>query len=63
MRANCPGATIFSVMHRLSGQVLKECDYVLVMDEGTPVEFDSPKALMAKPDPLFSRTMEATRQA
>lgn len=63
MRANCPGATILSVMHRLSDQVLKECDYVLVMDEGTPVEFETPKALMANPDSLLSRIMEATKQA
>jgi len=63
MRTNCPGATILSVMHRLSDQVLKECDYVLVMDEGTPAEFDTPKALMANPDSLFSRIMEATKQA
>ena len=62
MRANCPGATILSVMHRLSDQVLKECDYVLVMDEGAPAELDSPKVLMANPDSLFSRIMEATRQ-
>jgi len=62
MRTNCPGATILSVMHRLSDQVLKECDYVLVMDEGIPAEFDTPKALMANPDSLFSRIMEATRQ-
>lgn len=62
MRVNCPGATILSVMHRLSDQVLKECDYVLVMDEGTPAEFDSPKALMTDPNSLFSRIMEATRQ-
>ena len=62
MRANCPGATITSVMHRLSDEVLSECDEVLVMDEGIPVEFDSPKILMANPDSLFSRIMEATRQ-
>lgn len=62
MRANCPGATILSVMHRLSDQVLRECDYVLVMDEGTPAEFDSPKVLMSDPDSLLSRIMEATRQ-
>ena len=62
MRANCPGATILSVMHRLSDEVLKECDQVLVMDEGNPAEFDTPEALMADPNSLFSRIMEATRQ-
>lgn len=61
MRQNCPGATILSVMHRLSNQVLNECDKVLVMDEGFPVEFDSPKALMNDPDSLFSSIMEAAR--
>jgi ABC-type multidrug transport system fused ATPase/permease subunit len=62
MRQNCPGATILSVMHRLSDQVLKECDKVLVMDNGVPAEFDTPKALMSNPDSLFSQIMEATRQ-
>jgi ATP-binding cassette, subfamily C (CFTR/MRP), member 1 len=60
MRSNCPGATILSVMHRLSEQVLKECDKVLVMDNGIPAEFDTPKALMSNPNSLFSRIMEAT---
>lgn len=58
-----PWATNLSVVHSLRDQVLKDCDYVLVMDEGTPVEFDSPKALMANPGSLFSRIMEATRQS
>ena len=62
MRANCPEATIISVMQRLSDEVLKECDQVLVMDEGIPAEFDSPGALMANPNSLFSSIMEATRQ-
>jgi len=60
MRSNCPGATILSVMHRLSEQVLQECDKVLVMDDGVPAEFDTPKALRSNPDSLFSRIMEAT---
>jgi len=61
MRQNCPGATILSVMHRLSDQVLKECDKVLVMDNGVPAEFDTPKALMSNPNSLFSQIMEATK--
>lgn len=61
MRQNCSGATILSVMHRLSEQVLKECDKVLVMDNGVPAEFDSPEALMSNPDSLFSSIMDATR--
>lgn len=61
MRQNCPGATILSVMHRLSDQVLRECDNVLVMDNGVPAEFDTPQALMSNPDSLFSQIMEATQ--
>jgi len=60
MRQNCPGATIISVMHRLSDQVLKECDKVLVLDDGVPAEFDTPKALMSNPESLLSQIMEAT---
>jgi ABC-type multidrug transport system fused ATPase/permease subunit len=48
-------------MHRLSDQVLKECDKVLVMDNGGPAEFDTPKNLMADPNSLFSQIMEATK--
>lgn len=61
MRQNCPGATILSVMHRLSDQVLRECDKVLVMDNGVPAEYDTPKALLSNPDSLFSQIMEATK--
>jgi len=61
MRQNCPGATILSVMHRLSDQVLRECDKVLVMDDGVPAEYDTPKNLLSNPDSLFSQIMEATK--
>jgi len=61
MRQNCPGATILSVMHRLSEQVLRECDKVLVMDDGVPAEYDTPKNLLRNPDSLFSQIMEATK--
>lgn len=60
MRTNCPGATILSVMHRLSEQVLRECDNVLVMDDGVPAEFDTPSALLSNPNSLFSSIMAAT---
>ncbi|OCH93976.1 P-loop containing nucleoside triphosphate hydrolase protein [Obba rivulosa] len=62
VRANCPNATVMSVMHRLSDKLLEQCDKVLVMEEGTPAEFDSPQALLARPDSLFAKLMEATRQ-
>ena len=62
MRTNCPEATILSVMHRLSDEVLEECDYVLVMEEGVPAEFNTPRVLMQDPNSLLSDIMEATRQ-
>jgi ATP-binding cassette, subfamily C (CFTR/MRP), member 1 len=63
MRQNCPGATILSVMHRLSDQVIKECDKVLVMDNGGPAEYDTPANLLANPDSLFAQIIAATRQS
>jgi len=61
MKQNCPGATILSVMHRLSDQVLKECDKVLVMDNGAPAEYDTPRNLLSDPDSLLSQIMQATQ--
>ncbi|KAH7890193.1 P-loop containing nucleoside triphosphate hydrolase protein [Phlebopus sp. FC_14] len=62
MRQSCPTATILSVMHRLSDRILEECDKVLVMEQGVPIEFASPKELLARRGSMFSKLMAAARQ-
>ncbi|KAI6044220.1 P-loop containing nucleoside triphosphate hydrolase protein [Pisolithus marmoratus] len=63
MRRSCPNATILSVMHRLSDRILEECDRVLVMEQGVPVEFASPTELLARPNSMFSKLMAAARNS
>lgn len=63
MRRSCPHATILSVMHRLSDRILEECDRVLVMEQGVPIEFDSPRTLLERPNSMFSKLMGATRNS
>lgn len=61
MRANCPNATILSVMHRLGDRIIEECDKVLVMDQGVAVEFAPPRELLARPGSMFGRLMDAAK--
>ncbi|KAI9462258.1 P-loop containing nucleoside triphosphate hydrolase protein [Boletus coccyginus] len=60
-RRSCPHATILSVMHRLSDRILGECDKVLVMEQGVPVEYAPPQQLLARPDSMFAKLMAAAR--
>ncbi|KAF8440807.1 P-loop containing nucleoside triphosphate hydrolase protein [Boletus edulis BED1] len=61
MRRSCPHATILSVMHRLNDRILQECDKVLVMEQGVPIEYAPPQELLARPNSMFSKLMAATR--
>ena len=61
MRRSCPDATILSVMHRLNDKILNECDKVLVMEQGVPIEYAPPRALLARPNSVFARLMAAAR--
>lgn len=63
MRRSCPRATILSVMHRLSDRILEECDKVLVMEQGVPIEYASPRELLARPNSMFAKLMAATRNS
>ncbi|KAH7911100.1 P-loop containing nucleoside triphosphate hydrolase protein [Hygrophoropsis aurantiaca] len=63
MRKSCPDATILAVMHRLSDRILEECDRVLVMEQGVPIEFASPKELLSRPNTMFSKLMAAARNS
>ena len=61
MRRSCPHATILGVMHRLNDKILKECDKVLVMEQGVPIEYAPPAVLLARPNSMFSKLMAAAR--
>lgn len=63
MRRSCPDATILSVMHRLNDKILEECDKVLVMEQGVPIEYASPQALLARPNSMFTKLMAAARNS
>jgi ABC-type multidrug transport system fused ATPase/permease subunit/acyl-CoA synthetase (AMP-forming)/AMP-acid ligase II len=63
MRQSCPDATILSVMHRLNDNILKECDKVLVMEQGVPIEYAPPEVLLARPNSMFSKLMAAARNS
>ncbi|KAF9233986.1 P-loop containing nucleoside triphosphate hydrolase protein [Melanogaster broomeanus] len=63
MRKSCPTATILAVMHRLSDKILEECDKVLVMEQGVPIEYASPRELLSRPNSMFSKLMAATRNS
>ena len=63
MRRSCPDATILSVMHRLNDKILKECDKVLVMEQGVPIEYAPPRELLARPNSMFSKLMAAARNS
>lgn len=63
MRQSCPQATILSVMHRLNDKILGECDKVLVMEQGVPIEYAPPRALLARPDSMFAKLMAAARNS
>lgn len=63
MRQSCPHATILSVMHRLSDRILEECDRVLVMEQGVPIEYAPPQTLLARPNSTFAKLMAAARNS
>ncbi|KAF9238198.1 P-loop containing nucleoside triphosphate hydrolase protein [Melanogaster broomeanus] len=63
MRKSCPTATIVVVMHRLSDKILEMCDKVLVMEQGAPIEYASPRELLARPNSMLSKLIVAARNS
>jgi ATP-binding cassette, subfamily C (CFTR/MRP), member 1 len=49
------GTTVLTIAHRL--QTIADYDRILVLKDGTAIEFDSPAALRANPDSLFCQMM------
>lgn len=54
------GATVLMIAHRLES--VMDCDRVLVMDRGRVAEFDSPQALLQRPNSAFSKLVAASRR-
>lgn len=48
--------TILMIAHRL--HIIKNCDRILVVQQGKIVEYDEPKALLEKKDSLFNEMCE-----
>jgi len=50
------GATVLTIAHRLN--TIIKSDMVLVMDKGTVVEYDTPRALIADPESIFAGMLQ-----
>ncbi|KAK6629679.1 hypothetical protein RUM43_003497 [Polyplax serrata] len=50
--------TVITIAHRLS--TVTNCDRILVIEQGTVLEFDSPQVLLSSPNSRFSKMVEAS---
>jgi ABC-type multidrug transport system fused ATPase/permease subunit len=53
VRSEFRDSTVLTIAHRLDSII--DYDRVLVMDAGEAAEYDSPAALLARPESLFAR--------
>jgi len=53
--------TVITIAHRIN--TIIGSDHVLVMDQGEVAEYDTPAALLARPDSLFSKLVDQTGRA
>ena len=57
IRSKFKYCTVLTIAHRL--QTVIDYDKILVLDQGQIVEFDSPRALLAKRDGVFSQFVKS----
>jgi ABC-type multidrug transport system fused ATPase/permease subunit len=61
IRENFADATILTIAHRLN--TIMDSDRVLVLDQGTIAEFDTPKALLEKKNGVFRALVDQSDKA
>lgn len=61
IRQNFKNATVLTIAHRLN--TIMDSDRVLVLDDGYVAEYDTPQALLQKPDGLFRAMVEKSQEA
>ncbi|KAJ3191779.1 hypothetical protein HK101_007416 [Irineochytrium annulatum] len=55
IREHCHNATLISVVHRIRSNLVRDCDTVVVMNNGVVAEQGPPLQLLRDPNSLFSR--------
>ncbi|KAJ3195835.1 hypothetical protein HK101_010929 [Irineochytrium annulatum] len=55
IREHCYNATLISVVHRIRSNLVRDCDTVVVMNNGVVAEQGPPLQLLRDPNSLFSR--------
>jgi ATP-binding cassette subfamily C (CFTR/MRP) protein 1 len=58
LRTEFRSSTLLIIAHRID--TVMECNRVMVFDAGRLVEFDSPTALLQRPDSLFANLVRAS---
>eukprot|EP00741_Cyanophora_paradoxa_P022691 tig00021494_g21913.t1 len=61
IRQQFAGSTVLTIAHRLN--TVMDSDRILVLDRGRVAEFDSPAALLARPDSVLSAMVDQTGPA
>ena len=61
IRENFQDATVLTIAHRLN--TIMDSDRVLVLDDGYVAEYDSPQALLEKPDGIFKAMVDKSQEA
>lgn len=61
IRENFKDATVLTIAHRLN--TIMDCDRVLVLDDGSVAEFDTPQSLLQTEKSLFKALVEKSREA
>ena len=59
IRTQFVGCTIVTIAHRL--HTIMDSDRILVMDNGSVAEFDSPEHLLQNPEGIFSKLVAAAK--